>query len=186
MYRKNTKLRKINFVSAVFFLFVAIFYLIYEKSSNSKQNTGDSFISVISVADGDTVTVMVSSKEEKVRLIGIDAPELGQKPWGAESKKYLESLMNSSGSRVRLEYDVDKRDKYGRILAYLWTIDGLLVNLSIVKNGQAMLYTFPPNVKYVNELKAAQAEARNKRLGIWSGEGMKQRPNDYRRQHPRM
>jgi micrococcal nuclease len=186
MSRKNSKLRKINLVSAVFFVFVAIFYLIYEKASISKQGDGESFVPVISVADGDTVTVMLSSKKEKVRLIGIDAPELGQKPWGYDAKKYLESLISSSGSRVRLEYDVDRRDKYGRILAYLWTNDGTLVNLSMVKNGQAVLYTFPPNVKYVNDLKAAQAEARNKRLGIWSGKGIEERPGDYRKQHPRM
>jgi micrococcal nuclease len=185
MYRKNSKLRKINLVTAVFFVFVAIFYLIYEKASNSKQDTSESFVPVISVADGDTVTVMLSSKEEKVRLIGIDAPELGQIPWGAESKKYLNSLISSSGSKVRLEYDVEKRDKYDRILAYLWTTDGTLVNMSMLKNGQAVLYTFPPNVKYVNDLKAAQAEARNKRLGIWSGEGLREMPGDYKRQHPR-
>ncbi len=75
MYRKNSKLRKLNLLSAVFFVFIAIFYLIYEKASNSKENTSDSLVSVISVADGDTLTVMLSSKEEKVRLIGIDAPE---------------------------------------------------------------------------------------------------------------
>ncbi len=186
MYRKKSKLSKINLVTAVFFVFIAIFYLIYEKASISKQGDSDSFVPVISVADGDSVTIMLSSKKEKVRLIGIDAPELGQKPWGAESKKYLESLISSSGSKVRLEYDVEQRDKYGRILAYLWTTDGTLLNLSMVKNGQAVLYTFPPNVKYVNDLKAAQAEARNKGLGIWSGKGLKERPGDYRKQHPRM
>jgi len=186
MYRKNSKLRKINLLSAVFFVFIAIFYMIYEKASISKQGDSDSFVPVISVADGDTVTVMLSSKKEKVRLIGIDAPELGQKPWGAESKKYLESLISYSGSKVRLEYDIDKRDKYGRILAYIWTTDGTLVNLSMVKNGLAVLYTFPPNVKYVNDLKAAQTEARNKRLGIWSEEGLKEMPRDYKRTHPRM
>jgi micrococcal nuclease len=186
MQRKNSKLRKINLVFAVFFVFVAIFYLIYEKTSNSKQDTNESFVPVISVADGDTVTLMLGSKEEKVRLIGIDAPELGQIPWGAESKKYLYSLISSSGSKVRLEYDVEKRDKYGRLLAYLWTTDGTLVNMSMLKNGQAVLYTFPPNVKYVTDLKAAQAEARSKRLGIWSAEGLKEMPRDYKRQHPRM
>ncbi|MBM4146241.1 MAG: thermonuclease family protein [Nitrospira sp.] len=185
MYRKNSKLRKINLVSAIFFVFVAIFYMIYEKVSISKQVDSDRFAPVISVADGDTVTVILGSKEEKVRLIGIDAPELGQIPWGVESKKYLESLIKTSGSKARLEYDVDKRDKYGRILAYLWTKDGTLLNLSMVKNGQAVLYTFPPNVKYVNDLKAAQAEARNKRLGIWSEEGLKEMPRDYKKAHPR-
>ena len=87
---------------------------------------------------------------------------------------------------MKLEYDVEKRDKYGRILAYLRTSDGKLINLLMVKNGYAMLYTVPPNVKYVRDLKAAQEEARQAKLGIWSEEGLKERPKDYRMEHPRM
>lgn len=61
-----------------------------------------------------------------------------------------------------------------------------MINLLMLKNGYAMLFTFPPNVKYVNEFRAAQREARDGRLGIWSEEGLKERPGDYRRQHPRI
>jgi len=185
MNRKNSKFKKINLVSSLFFIFVAVFYLIYEKSIHSKS-TGDGFVPVVSVSDGDTVHVMIDRKEEKVRLIGIDAPEIGQKPWGEEAKKYLESLLSSSGWRVKMEYDVEKRDQYGRILAYLRTTDGKLINLLMIKSGYAMLYTIPPNVKYVNELKDAQREARQGKLGIWSEKGLKERPRDYRRDHPRM
>jgi len=61
-----------------------------------------------------------------------------------------------------------------------------MINLLMLKNGYAMLYTFPPNVKYVNELQDAQREARDKRRGIWSEKGLKERPGDYRKEHPRM
>jgi micrococcal nuclease len=185
MNRKNTKLKKVNLISSLFFVLVATFYLVYEKTTFSKQNTGDGFVSVVSVADGDTVSVMIDGKKEKIRLIGIDAPELGQKPWGVESKKYLESLFNVSGWQVKLEFDVGRRDRYGRLLAYIRTTDGKLINLLMIKSGYALLYTVPPNVKYVNELRSAQEEARNKRIGIWGEQGLKQNPRDYRKEHPR-
>jgi micrococcal nuclease len=185
MRRKNTKLRKINIASILIFIFVAVFYLVHEKSTLSRS-TGDGLVPVISVSDGDSVSVLIARKKEEVRLIGIDAPEMAQKPWGDESKKHLESFLSSSGWKVKLEYDVEKRDKYGRILAYMRTADEKFINLLMIKSGYAMLYTVPPNVKYVHELKAAQEEARNGKLGIWSDNGLKERPGDYRREHPRV
>lgn len=185
MSRKTAKL-----ISVIFFMLTAIFYLVHEKDSFPVQQKTSAFISVIAVHDGDTVSVILDNRKEKVRLIGIDAPEIGQKPWGEKAKKYLDALLNSSGWKVKPEFDVDKRDKYGRILAYLWTTDGKLINLLMVKIGYAMLFTFPPNVKYVTELKVAQREARDRGLGIWAdpsvGGGLKERPGDYRRKHPRI
>jgi micrococcal nuclease len=61
-----------------------------------------------------------------------------------------------------------------------------MVNLLMVKSGNAVLFTFPPNVKYTGELSAAQREAREKRLGIWSEKGLKELPGDYRKKHPRI
>jgi micrococcal nuclease len=186
MQRKTSHLKKVKFISSLFFIFVAVFYLAHERFSLSRQDGADTFVPVISVSDGDTVIVILNSRREKVRLIGIDAPELGQKPWGAESKKYLETLLGSSGWKVELEFDVEKRDKYGRVLAYLKTTDGKLINLLMVRNGCAMLFTIPPNVRYAGELRSAQREAREKHLGIWSSEGLRERPVDYRREHPRI
>jgi micrococcal nuclease len=186
MQRKISNLKKVKFVSSLFFILVAIFYLAHERFSLSRQDTPDNFVTVVSVSDGDTVSVILDKRREKVRLIGIDAPELGQKPWGAEAKKYLETLLGSSGWKVELQFDVEKRDKYGRILAYLKTTDGKLINLLMVRNGYAMLFTIPPNVRYAGELRVAQREAREKRLGIWSSEGLRERPGDYRREHPRI
>ena len=186
MDKKRTKLSGINLISIVIFVLASGFYLVNEKYSASGQHRTDELVTVSAIHDGDTVSVLIDGKREKVRLIGIDAPEIGQKPWGEEAKHFLEGLLKASDWKVRLEYDVDRRDKYGRILAYLWTADGKMINLLMVKDGYAMLFTFPPNIKYVNELRAAQQEARDQRAGIWREEGLRERPKDYRRAHPRL
>ncbi len=186
MNKKRTKLAGVNLISVIIFILATGFYLINEKYDVLGSQKDKGFVAVITVHDGDTVSVIIDKKREKVRLIGIDAPEIGQKPWGEEARNFLEGLLKSSDWKVRLEYDVDRRDKYGRILAYLWTADGKMINLLMAKNGYAMLFTFPPNIKYVNELRAAQQEASNKRAGIWREKGLKERPEDYRRAHPRL
>jgi micrococcal nuclease len=186
MNRKNPKLKNINIVATVIFSLFAIFYLINEKYPLTKQYNDKTFVPIVAVHDGDTVSVIIDQRREKVRLIGIDAPEIGQKPWGERAKKYLETLLSSSGWKVRLEFDVDKRDKYGRILAYLWTTHGEMINLLMLKGGYAMLFTFPPDIKYVDDLRTAQREAKDSRVGIWGEKGLNERPGDYRRQHPRI
>lgn len=182
MNRKTMK-----FGALLLFFISTIVYFIYDKYPPAAQRSKDtSVVSVVEVHDGDTVSVIINRKKEKVRLIGIDAPEIGQRPWGEKAKKYLETLLSLSGWKVTLEFDVEQRDKYGRILAYLRTDHGEIINLLMLKHGYAMLYTVPPNVKYVNELQDAQKEAREKRRGIWSEKGLKEKPEDYRKEHPRM
>ena len=140
---------------------------------------------VVAVHDGDTLSVVIGRKKERVRLIGIDAPELGQRPWGAIARKYLRELVTLSGNSVALEFDLEKRDKYGRLLAYVRTLDNKLINLEMVRNGYAVLFTFPPNVKYVERLREGQRYAREGGLGIWGRDGLKEMPGDYRRKHQR-
>jgi len=185
MIRKKTKRRNKNLVSVFIFLFAAAFYVVLEQPLFSEKQVSHSFVRVVEVYDGDTVGVIVNNKREKVRLTGIDAPETGQPPWGAEAKQYLQTLVGEAGRQVKLEFDVEQRDQHGRILAYLRTPDGKHINLLMVKNGYAMLYTVPPNVRYANELAAAQTEAREREIGIWSGQGLKEKPADYRKTHPR-
>ena len=186
MSKQRIKFTGVNLTSVIFFILAAGFYLINEKYAVFGQNGTDEFVAVTTVHDGDTVSVIVDGKPEKIRLIGIDAPEIGQKPWGEEARKYLETLLNSCQWKVRLEYDVEKRDKYGRILAYLWTSDGKMINLLMVKSGHAMLFTIPPNVKHADEFRTAQQEARDGKSGIWAEKGLKERPGDYRKAHPRL
>jgi micrococcal nuclease len=186
MRKKNTTMRNVNLISIVIFILVAIFYLVYEKYSLPDQDASDTLVPIVAVHDGDTVSVIINKRQEKVRLIGIDAPEIGQKPWGEKARKYLETLLGSSGWKVKLDFDVDKRDKHGRILAYLWTTNGEMVNLLMLKSGNALLFTLPPNVKYVNDLRTAQREAKDGGFGIWGEKGLKEKPGEYRREHPRI
>ena len=103
---------------------VAIIFLIAFITSPSYALPGNSYV-VTAVHDGDTVSIKVKSfagfplKIERVRLIGIDAPELGQDPWGRKAKKQLKKLVSESDWVVNVEFDVDQRDKYGRLLGYL-------------------------------------------------------------------
>jgi len=177
--------RNIKRITFVLFLLLAIIYVIQDRNLPVRQYTVETVVPVIRVHDGDTISVIMQAKKEKVRLVGIDAPELGQRPWGERAKKYLETLVDASARRVRLEFDVAQRDKYGRFLAYVWTENGEMINLLMVKSGHAVLYTIPPNVRHTHELRQAQKEARDMRLGIWSEKGLKEMPSDYRKRHPR-
>ena len=185
MQRKRSKWSMINLASVIFFLIAAVFYLVHERNPFLRVQEGE-FARVTIVHDGDTVSIVRDRKEEKVRMIGIDAPEMDQKPWGDAAKRHLESLLRKSEWRVTIEYDVEKTDQYGRTLAYVRAKDGTLLNLAMVANGFAVLYTIPPNVKYVEDLRAAQAKAREKRLGIWGEGGLREMPREYREKRPRL
>jgi micrococcal nuclease len=154
----------------------------YQAETKPKTN----YIRVVKVHDGDTVSVILDGKREKVRLIGIDAPELGQRPWGQKAKRHLRELLSSSKWEVSLEFDIEKRDIHGRLLSYLWTPDKKMINLQVLKDGYAVLFTIPPNIRYVDELRKAQSEARDNGLGIWARGGLSEAPREYRKEHPRL
>lgn len=134
---------------------------------------------VTRVVDGDTVYVSLSgNRTEKVRFIGIDTPETKPKPaepYGKEAAKYTYSLIN--GRQVWLEVDIQERDKYGRLLAYVWLsppdeisdseIRTRMLNADLLLNGYAQLLTVPPNVKYAAYFRRYQAEAREKKHGLY-------------------
>lgn len=130
---------------------------------------------VTRVIDGDTIEL---SNGEKVRYIGIDTPELRERNgsgWVYNPRPYAEAARDFNrklveGKPVRLEFDVQKRDKYERLLAYVF-IGDKMVNLDMVRQGYAMIYTFPPNVKYVDEFVKAQKDARGNHRGLWEGLG---------------
>ena len=139
---------------------------------------------IISVIDGDTLKVNYKGKEESVRLIGIDAPEsrINKKAkndtqrsgedlktiivMGKEATRYVKTLVKP-GDMVKMEFDVQKRDKYGRLLAYIYLPNGTMLNEEIVKGGYANLMTVPPNVRYQKKFLRAYREAREKRRGLW-------------------
>jgi micrococcal nuclease len=131
---------------------------------------------VARVADGDT---FYCRDGQRVRLIGIDAPELAQGPAGGRARDALRRLLPPDAS-VRLELDAAPRDRYGRTLAYVWR-GGRLVNEAMIRDGWAVLYTVPPNVRYVRRLERAQHEARAHRAGLWAEGGFDCPPSAFRR-----
>ncbi len=128
---------------------------------------------VRSVTDGDTVRVdfEAGAANQPVRYIGIDAPETVKpdtpvQPFGPEASRENARLV--AGKRICLEKDVSERDRYDRLLRFAWLPDGTLVNEALVRAGLATLDTFPPDVKYVERLAAAQTAAREARRGMWA------------------
>ena len=128
---------------------------------------------VVRVVDGDTIVVDVDGRDETVRLIGIDTPET-VKPnspvecFGPEASAATKALL-PAGAPIRLERDVEARDDYDRLLAYVFlAADGTFVNLRLVRQGFAALLTFPPNVAHVDEFVDAAEAARADGLGLWS------------------
>lgn len=182
--KRNSYIFRPKSVAILVFLIIALFTILQDKLLERKV-IKDGFVRVTAVHDGDTVSVIINNREERVRLIGIDAPELGQEPWGRKAKRKLQDIMRKTEKTVRIELDVEERDKYGRLLAYLWTKDGRLINEEMIKSGYALLYTISPNVKYVERLREAQEIASRKKAGIWGEKGLNESPSDYRRTHPR-
>jgi micrococcal nuclease len=140
---------------------------------------------VIKVYDGDTVLLLMDNKTYLTRLIGFDAPEMGQEPWGKKAREHLRTLLMDSGWDVSVETDMEKYDKYGRLLVYMWSEDRTFINERMLADGYAVLFTFQPNSKYADLFILAQRLAREKKSGIWGPDGLKEKPVDYKKKHPR-
>jgi micrococcal nuclease len=128
------------------------------------------------IADGDSV---VCDPLGRVRLLLIDAPELSDGIIGRSARAQLSTLM-PVGTRVIAETDVRVRDQFGRELAYLFLANGAMVNEQMAKTGYATTLVYPPNVKYVERIRAAVAEARKLKRGLWATGGFDCSPRDYR------
>jgi micrococcal nuclease len=149
-------------------MFVSCEFLVVEEEQDAEWRK------VVKVVDGDTIHLEDPNgeKPERVRLIGMDAPETrrsaGKEPhaFGPVSKAYLSTLL--ADGRVRLEYDVRKTDRYGRTLAYVYLPDGTFVNAKMIEEGYAVLMTIQPNSKYADFFAALQSIAREQVRGLWA------------------
>jgi micrococcal nuclease len=140
------------------FPLIIIFFL----TSLNAQNAAK----VKRVIDGDTLLLI---NGERLRLIGVDTPETKhpQKPvqrFGNEAYLFTKRIVE--GKEVRLEYDWQKRDKYGRLLAYVFLPDGTFLNAEIIKQGYGFAYTRFP-FKYMEEFRRYEKEARENGRGVW-------------------
>ena len=127
---------------------------------------------VVKVVDGDTIHVQLGPVREKVRYIGIDTPETKdpRKPvqcFGEKASRFNARLVGDE--RVRLVRDVEERDRYGRLLAYVHRErDGLFVNAELARLGYAQPLTITPNVRYADRFAALAREAREAGRGLWA------------------
>jgi len=124
---------------------------------------------VVKVVDGDTIHVRVGERLEKVRYIGVNTPEVhhptrGEEAGGREASEVNRQLV--AGRLVRLELDVQARDRYGRLLAYVW-VGETMVNAELVSRGYAQVMTVPPNVRYQQLFLRLQRDAREAGRGLW-------------------
>ena len=149
-------LRTLKYLSVVIILLISILIsLSFAQTYKVKR-----------VIDGDTLLL---TNGERVRLIGVDTPETKhpQKPvqyFGKEA--YLFTRRMVEGKEVRLEYDWQRRDKYGRLLAYVYLLDGTFLNAEIIKQGYGFAYTRFP-FKYLQEFRKYEKEARENKKGLW-------------------
>jgi micrococcal nuclease len=132
------------------------------------------------VVDGDTIDADIGGRAERVRLIGIDTPEIAHEAfddrpandtecYGDEAHAFTATLL-PAGTEVRLERDVVGRDDYGRILAYVHRAsDGIFVNFELVRQGYAVPLTFPPNVAHAERMVDAARRAERDDVGLWAG-----------------
>jgi micrococcal nuclease len=139
---------------------------------------------VTTVNDGDTVVVRLRGRREHVRLMGVDCPELHDSPKldrqlrrGRQTREEIVAMGARADAVTRralldhevlLEYDVERRDRFGRLLAYVWLPDGTLYNAVLLRDGWARILTFPPNVRYVDLFRRLDRQARAEHRGLWA------------------
>lgn len=143
-------------------------------SSNKVSNYPTFETTVTRVVDGDTFHATINNKDEKIRLILVDTPETVKRNvqiqrYGPEASAYTKSVLKP-GTKVTLELDVQERDPYGRILAYVY-INGKMLNETLLEKGLARVAVFPPNTRYVDEFREIQDKAKQQKLGVWSIDG---------------
>jgi micrococcal nuclease len=124
------------------------------------------------VIDGDTFVAVVGGRRDRVRLIGVDTPETVDpdrpvQPYGKEASNFAKHML--TGATVRLVGDVEPRDRYGRLLAYVWLSDGTFWNALLAAEGYAQLITIPPDVTYAGLFRGLVDEARSANRGLWAG-----------------
>jgi len=159
---------KRNTTKAIYLLFFILLFGAYYFFKNEDVVPDSKEVTVIEVLDGDTV-IIDDAKHSRVRYLDIDTPEIPHQnspgdPMALEAWDYNSDLVD--GRTVRLEFDEQKYDPYGRILAHVY-VDNLLVNEELLKQGLATVLIIKPNDKYAEKMHDAVDEARKEKRGIW-------------------
>lgn len=134
---------------------------------------------IASVTDGDSFRCRDG---RRIRLLLLDAPEMDQAPFGEQARAALRARLRRNDT-TWLAYDVQREDRYGRTLAHAWTAPrgGTHVNLAQARDGWAVAVVFPPNVRHIEQVRAAVAEARRARRGLWADDRFTCEPIAHKR-----
>lgn len=172
--KKRTSTAKKGSLSAliVAILLAGVYYFFIDEEDKTPTRDGLIPVELVKTIDGDTIKIIYEGKEINVRYLLVDTPEtnhpkLGKQPFGEESKRRNQELMNSG--KLEIEFDVgQKYDKYGRLLAYVY-IDGESIQEKLLAEGLARVaYVYPPNTRHLNEYEKLQESAKQKGIGIWT------------------
>jgi micrococcal nuclease len=136
----------------------------------SQSPSSGATVPVLKVTDGDTIHVRYQARDERVRLIGVNTPEVDwyggeAQCFGDEAGRYAQGRL--IGATVRLVFDVDLRDRYERLLAYVY-LGSELFNLTLVQQGYARADPVPPDTRMASLFESAEAQARQAGRGLWS------------------
>lgn len=139
-------------------------------SADGPAPNGEMEATVKRVVDGDTFEI---ASGDKVRMIGVDTPETVKpnhpvEPYGKEASAFTKQML--AKKQVLLRFDIEPRDKYGRLLAYVYLPDGTFVNEKLIREGYARIMTIPPNVRHADLFLQAEREAREQDRGLWRKE----------------
>jgi len=147
--------------------------LLYSCTPSQASSTNPAYYPVAKLVDGDTIDVLIDGQKARIRLIGLDTPEVVDprkrvQCFGREASKRITQLV--SGKKVRLERDPTQadRDKYGRLLRYVFLPDGTDVAQQMIRERYGHEYTYHLPYKYQKQFKEAERHARDHALGLWA------------------
>jgi micrococcal nuclease len=166
-------------------IILASLLLLVSCQSHNNSSIIPANVKIARVVSGQSLEVLGMEAQpnliSQVRLIGLDAPDIRQLPWGDDAKQLVETLIGGANQAVNLEFDLEAKDKFNRTLAYVWK-DKLLLNEEVVKQGYALFVARSPNHKYDQRLERAQQWARIMGKGIWNPDKpMRITPGEFRR-----
>ena len=178
LYRNNAHWLILLFVIFLIGLFIGLNVFHYRQvrspSSVTPENSNSVSAKVLYVIDGDTMDVSIDGKKERVRLIGIDAPEMAYEEkqadcFSGESADALKTIINGNAVSLVLDPTQSDRDSYGRLLRYLYLPDGTNVNKMMVEQGYAYEYTYKENpYQLQGEFQEAEQKAKAVKAGLWA------------------
>jgi len=170
MRNKINVKRKILYIFLLFIL-VILFSLFSIPNSQEKKSEIKKFYRVSRVIDGDTIEVEIDGKYERVRLLGINTPEVDspytkEECYGPEASAYLKKILKNKYVFLVPDEKNENRDKYNRLLRYVFMKDGTFIEEDLIKKGYAYNYIYFP-FKFKEKFSIWEKEARDKKIGLW-------------------